>query len=69
VTYAEPPLYSPIDRTRPPHAVSDGYWIFLKPLPVGNHKIELSASNPSELKTTSGQAFSTGATYNLHVKG
>jgi hypothetical protein len=69
VTYGEPPLYAPIDRSQPPYAISDGYWIFLKPLPVGNHRIELSALNTDQLKTTSGEAFQTGVKYNLHVTG
>jgi hypothetical protein len=25
-------------------AVSDGFWVFLKPLPVGNHEIDFSGS-------------------------
>jgi len=68
-TYGEPPIYGPLHENQPPYAISDGYWIFLKPLPAGNHRIELSASNTDELKTTSGEAFKTGVKYNLHVTG
>ncbi len=41
-------------------AVADGYWVFLKPLPLGRHTIHFSARNP-------GQNFSLDVTYRITV--
>ena len=46
-------------------AVSDGFWTFLEPLPVGNHDIDFSASiiDPSGVNN-----YNTQVKYHLIVK-
>jgi hypothetical protein len=46
-------------------AISDGYWVFLKPLPVGNHDIDFSASiiDPSGVNN-----YNTQVKYHLIMK-
>ena len=41
-------------------AITDGYWVPLKPLRVGNHEISFSADGPG--------GFSTAVTYHITVK-
>lgn len=51
----------------PTQAVSDGWWIILKPLPLGQHRIHFSGvvlDNP----TTGTQGFAVEATYNLNIQ-
>jgi hypothetical protein len=51
----------------PTQGVSDGVWVFLKPLPPGNHTIHqrgIVLANP----TTGSTSFASEATYNLVVK-
>jgi hypothetical protein len=47
-------------------SIAEGYWIFLNPLPPGNHEITFggSAGNPS---VTSSMNFVTDVTYHLTV--
>jgi hypothetical protein len=47
-------------------SIAEGYWIFLNPLPLGNHEISFggSAGNPS---VTSSMNFVTDVTYHLTV--
>ena len=46
-------------------AVSDGYWLMLKPLSPGNHVIRFEGAFVSG----PGAGFSQNVTYNLTVKG
>lgn len=48
-------------------AVSDGYWVFLKPLTSGSHLIEFSATL-GECTVTSPLCLSESSTYHLEVK-
>ncbi|HEY7109066.1 MAG TPA: hypothetical protein VH415_06545 [Nitrososphaeraceae archaeon] len=50
----------------PSESVSDGYWVFLRPLSKGDHQIHFSGivvENP----TTGSQSFATEVTYHLKV--
>src|SRR6476646_8269332 len=46
--------------------VSDGYWVFLKPLPIGNHEIH-SKGVSVDYTTTSTNNFISDVTYHLTV--
>ena len=46
-------------ESRSDKAASDGYWVFLKPLGVGNHKINFQGIEPN---------FKTKVSYNITVK-
>jgi hypothetical protein len=45
-------------KSGPTMAASDGYWIFLKPLPMGEHKIKFQGIEPN---------FRTDVTYNITI--
>jgi len=45
--------------------VSDGFWVFLKPLPIGNHEIDFSAS---QLDPSGVNNYNTQVKYHLVVK-
>jgi hypothetical protein len=48
-------------------AVSDGNWVFLKPLPAGKH--EITAKGPSlDITTTATNTFVSDVTYHLTVQ-
>ena len=53
--------------TGPTQAVSDGNWVFLKPLPVGEHVIT-SRGVSLDVSTTATNTFVSDVTYNLKVK-
>jgi hypothetical protein len=51
-------VFSDLVNGTPTKVVSDGYWIFLKPLPVGNHKIHFLGKNSD---------FFNEATYSISI--
>lgn len=51
----------------PTKAISDGYWVFLKPLSPGRHEIHHSGALV-DFTTTSTTNFATDVTYHLTVK-
>ena len=51
----------------PSQAVSDGIWIILKPLPVGEHKIGFKGSSV-DFTTGTKNTFVSDANYNVVVK-
>ena len=53
--------------TGPTQAVSDGNWVFLKPLPVGEHVIT-SRGVSLDVTTTATNTFVSDVTYNLKVQ-
>jgi hypothetical protein len=48
-------------------AISDGYWVFLKPLPPGNHTIHASGSLV-DFTTTGTLNFASESIYHITVK-
>jgi hypothetical protein len=51
----------------PSQAVSDGFWIMLKPLPVGRHQISFGGAGVDFTSTTT-ENFGTDVTYRLNIE-
>jgi hypothetical protein len=58
--------FDPIFKIGTGPAVSAGYWILLKPLPIGEHTIKFEGSYKEGLKT-SGSGFKTSGNYTITV--
>jgi hypothetical protein len=58
--------FDPMFKTGSGPAVSAGYWILLKPLPLGEHIIKFEGGYKEGLKT-SGSGFTTSGSYTISV--
>lgn len=48
--------------------ITDGFWIFIMPLPQGKHELQFSGLTPSSSPTTGTNNFVVDATYHITVK-